>query len=729
MSSNTNNSVGSIHKGDHSVSSHSYDDSGGVPFFADMTLDLAEAHDIAETPDPSQKSVIGVERMTPSASEVDFPTLPVLRETRPNNNVSPTTTTTLPDHPQPEEESSPQHCDFNPQDGMDSNDLENRDMGRLTNDPRNMRRRFQGLGNRLKSNRRTWPKDVSWAVAFCVVVPSSLLFPVWFARVPEDGDKMNSSRWLATATSPRLAIVHTILWGLGIAIVLSRLLYKTAGGGDGDDARHFASQILLASAPISVSVFIMLVAAMKLLTPRAFWPFAIVPLWYLARDLYLFRSWKMTATTPGGRQAFFQALTCMALDILSRSLRRNALWRVIVGVIVTQFAVIYLWRVSLLAAIGSESVVWILMAFVGGKWATGTVARLLSLIACGGISNWFAEQSTLVEEMNASQKKRFTDNPDDEEMIEFADLSNGNSRSLERRPSMDEMPEAYTSVDASAYASVLHDEGMEDDDELEDEEDGDFVNSGPSGPAGIYRYQGSSAATQQHRKRQSRSTVKQFLTAGLSVNFGSVAKCGLLGGVAQWCWSQIRKIDHARATFGRGSMQGMEIRGAGSEQHTQGMYNKVMQQINMLVRDFVRSHSDMAMTYVADYQLSYTRAAQDVALKLDEAGVEPIIHDDISTHMSSCVGGSISGLIVLFTGAVLTHQRNRNNPGIPDSAVVIDMLLSFFFCYTLIFTVMEPLRASIKAVYVCFAQHPESLSQAFPLIFHRLTRMSRSNLN
>jgi hypothetical protein len=177
MSSNTNNSVGSIHKGDHSVSSHSYDDSGGVPFFADMTLDLAEAHDIAETPDPSQKSVIGVERMTPSASEVDFPTLPVLRETRSNNNVSPTTTTTLPDHPQPEEESSPQHCDFNPQDGMDSNDLENRDMGRLTNDPRNMRRRFQGLGNRLKSNRKTWPKDVSWAVAFCVVVPSSLLFP------------------------------------------------------------------------------------------------------------------------------------------------------------------------------------------------------------------------------------------------------------------------------------------------------------------------------------------------------------------------------------------------------------------------------------------------------------------------------------------------------------------------------------------------------------------------
>jgi hypothetical protein len=32
-------------------------------------------------------------------------------------------------------------------------------------------------------------------------------------------------------------------------------------------------------------------------------------------------------------------------------------------------------------------------------------------------------------------------------------------------------------------------------------------------------------------------------------------------------------------------------------------------------------------------------------------------------------------------------------------------------------------------VYVCFAQHPRSLSQAFPLIFHRLTRLSDSNMS
>lgn len=105
-----------------------------------------------------------------------------------------------------------------------------------------------------------------------------------------------------------------------------------------------------------------------------------------------------------------------------------------------------------------------------------------------------------------------------------------------------------------------------------------------------------------------------------------------------------------------------------------------------------------------------------------------MIHEDISTHMSSCVGGSISGLIVVLTGFVLVHQRNRNHPQVEDSVVFLDMLMAFVFCYTLIFTVMEPLRASIKAVYVSFAQYPHALSQSFPLIYHRLKRMSESNL-
>ena len=108
------------------------------------------------------------------------------------------------------------------------------------------------------------------------------------------------------------------------------------------------------------------------------------------------------------------------------------------------------------------------------------------------------------------------------------------------------------------------------------------------------------------------------------------------------------------------------------------------------------------------------------------AGVEPILHEDISTHMCACVGGTISVTVVIITTYIMIHQTDDR---VTDWQVTQNMLLSFVLCYTLVFTVMEPLRAAIKAVYVSFAQHPRSLSQAFPLIFHRLSRLSESNVN
>lgn len=80
----------------------------------------------------------------------------------------------------------------------------------------------------------------------------------------------------------------------------------------------------------------------------------------------------------------------------------------------------------------------------------------------------------------------------------------------------------------------------------------------------------------------------------------------------------------------------------------------------------------------------------------------------------------------MFMGLILVHHRAADK--LRDGTIVQSMLLAFILCYSLLFTVMEPLRASIKAIYVCFAQHPHSLSQSFPLIFHRLSRISEANL-
>ncbi len=148
---------------------------------------------------------------------------------------------------------------------------------------------------------------------------------------------------------------------------------------------------------------------------------------------------------------------------------------------------------------------------------------------------------------------------------------------------------------------------------------------------------------------------------------------------------------------------------------------------------FVRSHSDLAMSHVAAYFKSYQRAANDVIALIESSGVEPIIHDDITTHMCSALCSVVSGCIVVLFGMLLTTHQNTTtssknvagNAPLDDlSLLEILLLFAYILWYTLLFTALEPLRAAIKAVYVCFAEHPLSLSQAFPLIYQRLSRIS-----
>lgn len=100
-------------------------------------------------------------------------------------------------------------------------------------------------------------------------------------------------------------------------------------------------------------------------------------------------------------------------------------------------------------------------------------------------------------------------------------------------------------------------------------------------------------------------------------------------------------------------------------------------------------------------------------------GIEPIIHENISVHMCSSISKSISGLVVIFVGQSLATSNT-------DHMTICEiMVITFIMCYTITLTMMEPLQASIKAVYICFAQNQQSLSQAFPLLYNRLDRLSR----
>ena len=543
----------------HSISSHGDDES---PFFADITMDIAEAHDLAMTPEPHMHRKV----MGDAINGAPLPRMPQFLSSSSNHSTI---------------------SQNNPQALVTGGAIASVPGDR--NEPMNS---VKGGSFAQAYNQKTtptslqrYPRDIPWAVAFCIFVPISLFLPMLARNSSSSNDV-----WMATASAPRLAMLHTMLWGFVATLVLGRMLYRTMGGGDGDDARHKASQIILASAPISVSVFISLIVALYFMLPGAM-HFAVIPLWYLARDLWLFRRWKITSTTPGGRQAFFQALTCMTLDILSRSLRRQSFYRVVTMLLLVQLGVCWLWCEAVLGALRSRSVMLLLLAIVGGKWATGTVARLLSLISSGGISSWFDEQNSLVQELNNSSTEMQSIH---EEVVEF-----NNGTSSDNNTKNGSMTEEYRTADGSAYKSALvPDEGMDDDFDDEEEE-----------ALGPTHMMGRPTTTATGKG----STVKAFLFSGLGVSFGSVAKCGLVGGLAQFLWSQLRKIDTAQATLG--GLRGMDI--GGTDQSAVG---QLFLKVNMMARNFVRSHSDMAMSHVAAYKKTYQRAAQDVAMLVEEKG-------------------------------------------------------------------------------------------------------------
>ena len=239
----------------------------------------------------------------------------------------------------------------------------------------------------------------------------------------------------------------------------------------------------------------------------------------------------------------------------------------------------------------------------------------------------------------------------------------------------------------------------------------------------------------------SSSTVRSFLSAACTVSLGSVLQAGLLGGLAQSLWSLVRNID-ALGLFVRrrfpppgnsaaAGFRGMDIGdGGGSYSSGARLRHRLAahwRRLDSSIRSFVRCHSDLAMSHVAFYFKSYRRAANDVASLVEGSGVESILHDDVTTHMASSVGHLASGTIVAVLGTVLAaHNRTGASSDDPlsDRSLLETVLLSYVMSYTILFTVLEPLRAAIKAVYVCFAETPVSLRAAFPLIYQRLSRIS-----
>jgi hypothetical protein len=303
----------------------------------------------------------------------------------------------------------------------------------------------------LRRRRPALPRDIAWAAYASIFLPMSLILPWWIThRNPDkyaslsineqlhhvhdnDESSSESSRssaihgWNQVASSHRghVATLISVLAAFGVANFLSTMMYRNPlSGDDGEDERHLAaSRITLVSHYMALLMYPTLIAMLFTEFPEAdhvilysfiliFW--GIRDMWTLRKSfncLSLVGAGNGTGDTGRGRRMFFQTLTCASLDIISRSLRRMVFYRIVSGAILLQLILVLLWRGALFQGLGVPvdndeasfvRVMLIVISLIGGKWMTAIVARVLGLIASGGVTIWFAQQHRLLEPISHS---------------------------------------------------------------------------------------------------------------------------------------------------------------------------------------------------------------------------------------------------------------------------------------------------------------------------------------
>jgi hypothetical protein len=100
-----------------------------------------------------------------------------------------------------------------------------------------------------------------------------------------------------------------------------------------------------------------------------------------------------------------------------------------------------------------------------------------------------------------------------------------------------------------------------------------------------------------------------------------------------------------------------------------------------------------------------------------------------STTIQICasVCSTISCMIVLITTILLLHQKRRSSGAdITELHVIFTMIMSYTFSYTILYSTFEPIRSGIGASYMAYVQNPQCFLNTYPLIYHRLHRLSSS---
>ena len=577
-----------------------------IPFFADATLDLEEARGIAATPDLTLKASIrnSIEmQQALGVPSLDLNVTPVKGAANATSNTNISTNGNGSSH---SNDTTSSNASAAAAATCSSPSNSNSNTRRASNYS------VHAIQNTNAVNQPTYrprpprrPRDAKWTMTFLLTLPL-LSLPYILCH---------SYNKVAYHQIEKVDL--PIILTLVIGVLLARVFYLDRGGGEGEDRRYLASQILIIANTASCFILpLLFISFYNLRVSGLGYDLIVFGLAYWTmRDIYifakLFKSGRiMVEGVNDGQRAFYRMLVNASLDILSRSLRCQSFYRTVVGLLCAQFVVLLGIRKALAYAFlmpGPYHTLLVMLVAVIGYWCVNVVIRLLSYLACGGVTSWFAQQSTLMEDMERMRRREEGDDFD-QDVIE----RNGNPHSTA-------MPEAYRNVDASAYSlGIEFDEGMDDD---YGDGDADVYSSQTNGRWNTAASGGANSA----------STVKAFFASALGNSFGSIVHCALVGGAANIAWSFLRTVDWITASSSRfaplrqGNFRGMSVGDDFSSNASEGgsLIERLFatwQRLMSASRAFVRNHNDLALCHVAAYYKSYTRAANDVMSLIDASG-------------------------------------------------------------------------------------------------------------
>ena len=406
------------------------------------------------------------------------------------------------------------------------------------------------------------PRDVPWALAALLIIPSVLVLGPFMLWNVSDKD------YWGLVTSVRVVSNTSLFLAYIVSLVIARMVYNHPGGGDGEDARHSASQLIGASPAIAITIAPITLVYIFVETPSVPWyyPTGVICLW-VRQWMQLFYKRKTDDDSY-----FFRELTVVSLDILCRQFRRPALMRALYGLITIQWIFLLTFCHLLLRRKYSFSASFIL--FVVGWWTIKLITKMMAFLASGGVTSWFIQQSNLMEQMeHMKATKENNHTKSDEENNKNGVVSLELADRAAAKAALHSMPEAYRSADANAYQPILLDDYYNpDNDNDEDEEE-------------------------QISTDTNQTTVKSLLLCAMGISFGSVAQCAFYSGIPFLC----------KRNYG---FRGMSF----FHQHT------LLQKIDTFLQEFSRNHSDHAMSHIAAYFKGYTRASNDVSSLMDASG-------------------------------------------------------------------------------------------------------------